>query len=294
MTKNVLTIQELGEETSWLLVQQAMGIPDCRTQTDFMSEKVAVLLFGESSLPERLCVSAAIRQMGGEVVYQSASASDRWRKELRQHQLHLLPIFNFYLDCVYLYGIPMSSFRAEEVVGVNFPTINAGSPDAHPAHALADIAYMLKSSRYLNSFSCGWIGSVNGTLLSLIVASRWFPFTLRIAVPENTDRAQLSATIGDSKKVELVDTIAEATEDAQYIFVGSRSGIDYPEIKNWELTRKSFAKADAKYRIFLAARPINALPFEQELIDNGLLLLAQQSEFRLRIHKRILHYVFEG
>ena len=291
MIKNVLSIRELGEKTCWTLVQQAIGIPDSKMHTDFLTEKVAVLFFAQPSLPERLCVSAAIRQMGGSVVYECDPTGEHWHKELHQHQLHLLPIFNFYVDCIYLYGIAISSFKGKEV-DVQFPTINAGSPEAHPVHALADIAYMIKSSRYLNSFPCCWLGTPNGTLASLIAASAWFPFTMRIAVPESCDKQILLSQIGDSKKIELVASKEEALRDAKYIFIGSRAGIGYPEIKDWEISRDVLKGADKQYGIFLGARPINSFPLEQELMSSSSSLLLQQSEYRLRIHKRILHYVF--
>ncbi|MBQ7585277.1 MAG: ornithine carbamoyltransferase [Desulfovibrionaceae bacterium] len=291
MGKSVLTIRELGEKTCWLLVQQAIGIPDAKMRTDFLSEKVAVLFFAAPSLPERLCVSAAFRQMGGAVVYEVDSSGDAWRDELHQHQAHLLPIFDFYLDCIYIYGIPVNTYLHKELK-VDFPTINAGSPDAHPSHALADIAYMLKTSRYLNSVPATWLGTPNGTLYSLVAASEWFPFSLKIFTPPNSDLAHLKTLIGDSKKIEIVDNMKDAVKDAKYIFAGSRRDIDFPSIKNWELNRSVLSPADKNFRIFLGARPINCLPIDQELMESSASLLLQQSEYRLRIHKRILHWVF--
>ena len=155
-----MTIRDLGEKNCWTLVQQIMGIPDARMCTDFLSEKVAVLFFAKPSLPERLCVSAAVRQMGGAVVYEVDNDADAWRRELHHFQAQLMPIFDFYLDCLYIYGIPTTSLMHEDL-NVDFSIINAGSPDAHPAHALADIAYMMKSSRYLNSFPTAWLGMPN-------------------------------------------------------------------------------------------------------------------------------------
>ena len=55
MARHVLSLQDLGESGSWLLVQQARGIPDARSHTDFMTERMAMLLFAQESLPERLC-----------------------------------------------------------------------------------------------------------------------------------------------------------------------------------------------------------------------------------------------
>ena len=232
MGRNFLTIRELGEKNCWTLVQQAMGIPDAKMRTDFLTEKVGVLFFGEPSLPERLCVSAAFRQMGGAIIYEVDSSGDAWRRELHQHQAHLLPIFDFYLDCLYIYGIPVSAYRSSSA-NVDFPIINAGSHDAHPAHALADIAYMMKVSRYLNSFEVAWLGSPNGTLYSLIAAADWFPFSLKVAVPDGTDLTHLESLAAKSDKVEIVPDIATAVRDVKFIFAGSRRGIDFPAIKNW-------------------------------------------------------------
>ena len=77
MARHVLSLQDLGESGSWLLVQQARGIPDARSHTDFMTERMAMLLFAQESLPERLCITAAVRQMGGSTLYQGTVGE--WR-----------------------------------------------------------------------------------------------------------------------------------------------------------------------------------------------------------------------
>ncbi len=292
MTKDALSIRDLGEKDCWTLVQQAIGIPDVTMTSDFMTEKVCVLFFAQTSLPERLCVSAAVRQMGGQVVYECDTTGEHWLNEMHQHQPLLLPIFNFYLNCIYLYGISLANLKNQEVVNVNFPIINAGSPEAHPAHALADIAYMLQSSRYLNSFRCAWLGAPNGTLYSLIEASQWFPFSLRIAVPETSDTSMLMSSLEGAKNAQIVDSISDALIDAKFIFVGGRQGINYPLIKNWELNPSVFSRADPHFSFFLASRPVHALPIDQDLLLSKASLLVRQSEYRLRIHKRLLHYVF--
>ena len=54
MPRHVLTIKDLGENACWLLVQQAIGTPDAKARTDFMTERVAVLI-----LPSNPCPSAS-------------------------------------------------------------------------------------------------------------------------------------------------------------------------------------------------------------------------------------------
>lgn len=104
MPRHVLTLNDLGEEGSWLLVQQARGIPDAKGRTDFMTERTAVLLFAQDSFAERLCVSAAVRQMGGSIVFQGATGG--WKSEVERYQRQMLAVIDYFVDCMYVYGIP--------------------------------------------------------------------------------------------------------------------------------------------------------------------------------------------
>ena len=172
MPRHVLTLNDLGEEGSWLLVQQARGIPDAKSRTDFMTERTAVLLFAQDSFAERLCVSAAVRQMGGSIVFQGATGG--WKSEVERYQRQMLAVIDYFVDCMYVYGIPGLATTVDRDL-VQFPIINAGSPDAHPAHVLADVACMLRYTRDdLKKARVGWLGCTNGTLFSLIEALRYF------------------------------------------------------------------------------------------------------------------------
>ena len=142
MPRHVLTIKDLGENACWLLVQQAIGTPDAKARTDFMTERVAVLIFAQQSLSERLCVTAAVRQMGGFTVYEGEQGA--WRMELNDYQEHLMPIFGYYLDCLYTYGLPVNTWDMR-TANVNFPVINAGSPDAHPEILLLFHIFTIKN-----------------------------------------------------------------------------------------------------------------------------------------------------
>ncbi len=190
MLRHVLTLNDLGEEGSWLLVQQARGIPDAKSRTDFMTERTAVLLFAQDSFAERLCVSAAVRQMGGSLVFQGATGG--WKSEVERYQRQMLAVIDYFVDCMYVYGIPGLVTSVDRDL-VQFPIINAGSPDAHPAHVLADVACMLRYTRDdLKKARVGWLGCTNGTLFSLIEALRYFPFSLQVALPPLEDRPTLA------------------------------------------------------------------------------------------------------
>ncbi len=291
MPRCVLTIRDLGEEACWLLVQQALGMPGAKIQSDFMASKVALLIWAAPSLPERLCVSAAVRQMGGATVYEGDSCGP-WRQELDHFQEHLLPIFGYYLDCMYVHGIPAAKWDAASGV-LHFPVINAGSPDAHPAHALADIACMLKLTRDLKGVTCAWIGCANGTLYSLLESTRWFPFALRIALPNASDKELLRKRAEDlGTQVSFVDEPLKAVCDASFIFAGCRSGVASEALSAWRISPALMAAAGPDARLILSSTPIAAIPVDPVVLASPASQLKRQAEYRLRIHKRILHWVF--
>ena len=292
MARNVLTIRELGSETSWVLVQQAIGIPDAKLQSDFMSEKVALLAFARHSLPERLCVTAAVRQMGGTTIFEGSASGD-WHQEVCNFQEHLMPIFGYYLDCLYTYALPVTSWHISEA-DLHFPVINAGSPDAHPAHALADIACMLRISRDLAGVTAAWVGCANGTLHSLIEATAWFPFALRVAVPKQFDISSLEAKAARiGSPVSFVETPEEAVKDANFVFAGYRGEMGAVEQAAWGITPELMARALPDARLLLCASPVRAIPVAPAVLSSRASLLVRQAEYRLRVHKRILHWVYD-
>lgn len=295
MARNALTIRGLGEKVCWTLVQQAMGIQDAKMNSDFMENRVALLLFKRNSLPERLCTTAAVRQMGGTTVYQGSRDAD-WEAEVNSFQTHLFPILGYFLDCLYVYGF---QFIDEQKVGehritdnIDFPLINAGSPMAHPAHALADIACMLRVARNLEGVKAAWIGRSNGTLHSLIECTVWFPFTLAISMPPDEDASELRLQAARFKsRVFFVDSPEEAVRDARFIYAGRKSEDATQE--KWAITPGLMKKADMEARLLLSATPIRAIHVAPEILESKASLLVRQAQYRLCVHKRILHWVFE-
>ncbi len=287
MARNALTIREMGEQICWMLIQQAMGIPDAKMPSDFMRDRVALLLFTRHSLPERLCATAAVRQMGGSTIYQDTQTGD-WQAECESFQTHMFPILGYFLDCLYLYGFPMLENIS---AGSDFPLINAGSPQAHPAHALADIACMLRVAKTLEGVKAAWIGSANGTLHSLIEASLFCPFSLSVSLPPEVDAAPLKLRVAQLKtRVRFVDSPEEAVAKTRFVYAGRKPEND--QAGKWAITRQLMAKADPEVRLLLSATPLRAIPVDPAILDGKASMLVRQAQYRLCVHKRILHWVF--
>lgn len=290
MARSALSITQMGEETCWTLVKQAMGIPDAKMPSDYMSSRVALLLFKRASLPERLCVTAAVRQMSGSTIYQSTNEGS-WQDEVRSFQTHLFPILGYFLDCLYIYGYPTANRPDAGMAG--FPVINAGCADGHPAHALADIACMLRVAKDLEGVRTSWIGCVNGTLHSLIESMVWFPFSLTISMPPDADDCGLNRLAHDLKvPIKFVNKPEEAVRESQFVFAGRKPDEITPANEAWSLTADLLKHARPDARILLSATPLRAIPVASELISGRQSLLVRQAEYRLCVHKRILHWVF--
>lgn len=301
MARSALSISGMGEEVCWMLVKQAMGIPDAKMPSDYMTGKVGLLLFSRPSLPERLCVTAAVRQMGGTTVYQGSTGVN-WRAEVQSFQMHLFPILGYFLDCLYVYGLDKVD-KATQSASPNFPIINAGCGDGHPAHALADMACMLRVAKKLDNVKAAWIGCANGTLHSLIELAQWFPFRLSISLPPDTDDqgvneqvAALDPKNGQSApiaaRIEFVAKPEEAVKDARFVFAGRKPELETPANEPWSLTQELMSHADGEARILLSATPLRAIPVAGDLMAGKRSMLVRQAQYRLCVHKRILHWVF--
>lgn len=290
MQKNIIAIRQMGETLCWTLVHQAMGIPDVKMVSDFMENRVGLLLFAKNSLPERLCATAAIRQMGGTTIYVDNSDPREWQSQESRFQHHLLPIFGYYFDCLYLYGINLN-FEEIEHDNFDFPVINAGGGSSHPINALADIACMLKLSKQKKEIiSTGWIGDANGTLYSLVEASAWFPFSIKIFMPDDTGRQTIETRAQElNAPVKFVKTPEEAARDCSFIYAGKRDEGDKQKI-----TPELFHGALPDARLLLSASPIRAITVEESLFNDGKMCLTLQAQYRLAIHKRLLHWLFSN
>lgn len=288
MAKRILTLKDLGHEGAWLLVQQACGIPDPRARSNFMDNTTALLFFGHDSLPERLCITAAVRQMGGHVVYVGPGP---WCEEVATYPKELSAIANAYMDVIYLYGFPLELLRGDGEA--HRPLLNGGSPESHPINALADIACIHHYTPDMSEITLGWVGCANGTLSSLVEGTEYFSYNLRVALPAgSTVPESLRKAEAEGKKVTLVDTPEEAVRDAHYVCAGC-IGEKHDTAPNWVISRELLSRANEKVRIMLSSSPLCSTPIERELLRSKASLLERQGENRLRVSKRILHLLLE-
>ena len=60
MVRYITTLERLGKDVTWLILQQARGIPEAKVIDDFMVDRTIVQMFAKADLSERLCITAAV------------------------------------------------------------------------------------------------------------------------------------------------------------------------------------------------------------------------------------------
>ena len=139
-----------------------------------------------------------------------------------------------------------------------------------------------------------WVGSPSGALHSLVTATRYFPFRLSIAIPPIVDTQSLRSFVQEvGLGVTFCDSPQEAVKDAQYIYIGSRNQLDFQSIQKWAVQPNLLSFAAPECYILLGTNPMDCLPFEPSILNGRRSLLLKQAENRLRVYKRMLHWVYD-
>lgn len=79
---------------------------------------------------------------------------------------------------------------------------------------------------------------------------------------------------------------------ASHVFAGCSKDLTAGDRATWKLDAGILSNAGQDVRIMLSASPVTAIPVDREILSSRASLLTLQSEYRLRIHKRMLHWVF--
>lgn len=291
MPRNIITLQSLGKDATWLILRQARGMPDAKAIDDFLLEKTFIVSFAKPDVTERLCVTAAVSQMSGQIVH--LAEGEGWNQAMNRNPELILGAINYYLDGVFIHGLPVAHW--DPTLKTKFPIINCGSPDAHPAHAIADIACMLRfSNNDLRGKKVCWMGGPNGPLYSLMAATLFFPFSLVVCAPE-TNKKPDAVSYGQSMGTDItfVDTPKEAIKGAHFVMGGSMEGMSFNLQREWEINPHLMSFASPNAQFLLGTNPFDAIPVDNSIFKTRATTLFMQSEFRLRVYKRMLHWVFE-
>ncbi|MBU3831878.1 MAG: ornithine carbamoyltransferase, partial [Candidatus Desulfovibrio faecigallinarum] len=81
----------------------------------------------------------------------------------------------------------------------------------------------------------------------------------------------------------------------QFVYAGNsgRGMLSLEQINKWSLTRQIMSHAEDNAHVLLGTSPMRTIPIESEVLGSKNALILLQSENRLRVYKRMLHWLYE-
>ena len=127
-------------------------------------------------------------------------------------------------------------------------------------------------------------------------ATMFFPFAMQIALPDMYRNPIYETLASDyMSDITFFETPKEAVKNCQFVFAGNsgRGMLSLEQINRWSLTREIMSHAEDNAHVLLGTAPMKAIPIENEVIGSKNALLLLQAENRLRVYKRMLHWLYE-
>ncbi len=288
MPRYITTIEAMGKDLAWTLVQQAKGMPDAKGVDDFLTDRTFLVLFARHDLTERLCITAAISQMSGHTAYMGPE--EKWMDVAAVYPEALLGSLSYYVDGIIVHG-QMPDER--EIKEISFPVLNVGCKESHPCHALADIMCMMRYAKEkLNTQRLCWIGYPTGAMYSLIAASKFFPYAMSLHFPDDFDTTALRVKIAELKTDITIHTdVDSAVKGCQFIMGGSAEGMRFEDKVRMKINKELLDKTGVQTHVLAGTNPMNCLPVEMDVVSGHHDLFMLQSENKLRMYKRMLHWL---
>jgi ornithine carbamoyltransferase len=203
-----LTIEEM-EAVLQLAADLKAGIikPHC--------QKILGLLFYKASTRTRVSFTAAMYQLGGQVLDLNPSVTQVGRGEPIQDTARVL---DRYIDI-----LAVRTFKQDDLQTfadqATMPIINALSDLEHPCQILADLQTIKECFGQLAGLTVTYLGDGNNVAHSLILGGVMMGMTVRVATPK--DYQPLAEIVEQAKKIAAPGGKVELTDDPQAAAEGS-------------------------------------------------------------------------
>lgn len=215
--RDLLAIADLSIEELTELLQLAADLksgvikPHC--------QKILGLLFYKASTRTRVSFTAAMYQLGGQVIDLNPSVTQVGRGEPIQDTARVL---DRYMDI-----LAVRTFKQDDLQTfadhAQMPIINALSDLEHPCQILADLQTIQACFGQLAGLTVTYLGDGNNVAHSLILGGVMMGMTVRVATPKNYEPLaeiiqQAQAIAAPGGKVELTDDPQAAAEGCHILY----------------------------------------------------------------------------
>ncbi|MBY7734127.1 ornithine carbamoyltransferase [Francisella philomiragia] len=255
-----------------------------------LKDKIIALIFDKPSLRTRFSFSAAIIEMGGNLI-ESVSASRK-----NEQPKDFIRVIQNYCSAVVIRTFADSD--VEEMVSYSkVPIINALTDLYHPCQTLADILTLKEVFGSLDSLKIAYIGDSNNILYSLLLLANTIGLEVHYACPEDHKPDQkILDQLQNLSIVKGFDDPKEAVKgcDAVYTDVWCSMGFEPTEddaFAGFQVNKElmSYANDNA---IFMHCMPMErGKEVSEDLPDDKCSVIFQQSLNRKFVQKALLYMI---
>ncbi|MBK2092561.1 ornithine carbamoyltransferase [Francisella philomiragia] len=255
-----------------------------------LKDKIIALIFDKPSLRTRFSFSAAIIEMGGNLI-ESVSASRK-----NEQPKDFIRVIQNYCSAVVIRTFTDSD--VEEMVSYSkVPIINALTDLYHPCQTLADLLTLKEVFGSLDSLKIAYIGDSNNILYSLLLLANTIGLEVHYACPKGHKPDQkILDQLQDLSIVKCFDDPKEAVKgcDAVYTDVWCSMGFEptaEDAFAGFQVNKElmSYANDNA---IFMHCMPMErGKEVSEDLPDDKCSVIFQQSLNRKFVQKALLYMI---
>ena len=264
-----------------------------------LAGKTVALIFEKPSTRTRVSFEVGIRQLGGDVVMLSGSATQLDRGETVADTARVL---SRYVDAV-MYRTDNPAKLHEMAENATIPVINGLTAESHPCQLMADVMTFEEHQGPIAGQVVAWVGDGNNVARSWIESAVRFGFTLRLATPaELSPAAELIAWAkAQGADVQLTTDPEAAVAGAACVVTDTWVSMSDDPASNrhnllmpYQVTSALMAKA-AKDAIFMHCLPAHrGEEMTAEVIDGPQSVVFDEAENRLHAQKGVLAWALGG
>lgn len=252
------------------------------------------LIFSKSSTRTRVSFEVGIRELGGDVMFLSASDIQLGRGEPIKDTARVMGRM--------LHGAVIRTFAQSDVEEFSqysgIPTINALTDDEHPCQILADLLTIREKIGVLAGKTVCFVGDgACNVARSWVWAAAKLGFTLRVAAPSGyqPDAALLSAA-GGKGNIQVVADIREAARGADVLYTDvwvsmgkeAESEFRMAQLSGYQINSDLVNLAAPGALVMHCLPAYRGKEITEEVLDQHATTIFDQAENRLHAQKAVL------
>jgi len=258
-----------------------------------LAGKTIALIFEKPSTRTRVSFEVGVRQLGGEVVMLSGSATQLDRGETVADTARVL---SRYVDAI-MYRTDDPAKLHEMADNATIPVINGLTAASHPCQLMADVMTFEEHRGPIAGQVVAWVGDGNNVARSWIESAARFGFCLRVATPPELAVPDEIVRWAEAQgaKIEIMTNPEEAVADARCVVTDTWVSMSDDPHSNrhnlltpYRVTSALMAKA-ASDAIFMHCLPAHrGEEVTAEVIDGPQSVVFDEAENRLHAQKGVL------